>query len=117
VVDRLKGNNKLWFVAVVDAQGKLIDMIHKEGIWRYVVDHVTDLPTKTIADVRTYLAADDVLRKTSLDIYVPVKLDTTVGSAHDLLTQKGIFVAVVVGPDEKPLQYFDTGDVRAFLLK
>jgi hypothetical protein len=43
-------------------------------------------------------------------------MDMTIGKAHELLTKKEIYVAVVVDSNGKPLQYFDTGDVRKFLL-
>ena len=117
VVERLKSDNKLWFVTVIDNQGKLLDVIHKEGIWRYVVDHAADVPTATVGTVRSFLAADESLKKNFLGIYVPVKTEMTTGEAHDLLSQRDVFIAVVVNGDGRPMQFFDTGDVRKFLLK
>jgi hypothetical protein len=113
VVERLKQSSKLWFVAIVDESGKLVDMIHKEGIWRYVADRQIDLQGKTLQDVRDYLTANE---PANLEIYAPVTMDMTIGKAHELLTKKEIYVAVVVDSNGKPLQYFDTGDVRKFLL-
>lgn len=116
IVDRLKADNKLWFVTVVNEQGQLLDVMHKEGIWRYVVDNIQGLASKSIDNVRTYLEANESLKRSSLGIYVPVKLDMTVGQAHDELTRKEVYLGMVVGADNRPMQYFDTADVRRFLL-
>lgn len=119
VIERLKADNKLWFVAVINAQGQLVDVIHKEGIWRYVVDHATDAATATIQTVMDFLRADQALKKNFLGVYVPVKIDSTVGQAHDLMVgkDKEVYISIVVNSDSKPMYYFDTADVRKFLLK
>lgn len=119
VLTKLKGNNKFFFVTLISDQGKLVDVIHKEGIWRFVVDHADQLAAATIQSVLDYLNADQVLKRDFLGVYAPVKLDTTIGAAHDLMTKKDkeVFVAIVLNSEDRPMQFFDTGDVRKFLLK
>ena len=121
VVDKLKQDNSIWFVPAVGENGVLVDVIHKEGVWRYLIDDPAKAATvlnDKVSDLIAFLqkAGNEQLSKQFSRIYVAAKPDTTVAAAHDAMLKKNVFIAIVTDADGKPVSYIDTADVRRLLL-
>src|SRR5262249_39591209 len=119
VVDKLKSENSRWFVPIVAANGTLVNVIHKEGVWRFLVENPAEANAalaKPMSDLLAFLERDATLKKQFTDIYVAAKADMTVAAVHEAVLKKNDFLAVVTDGEGKPVASFDTANIRMLLL-
>jgi hypothetical protein len=122
LVDRLNTDPVSWFIPVVNSSGVLIDVVHREGVSRYLMNDPSQASTfyqnKTVDDMISFLnTLPEEQRKRYTRIYVPIKSEMMAGEVNDLLETRQVYVAIVVDDKGKPVEFIDTGDLRRVLLR
>jgi len=121
VIDVLRKEPDRWFIPIVDNQGVLVNIIHREAVWPVVFqepDKKELRETGTIGDFLTAIAADKFSNlKNKMGIYVTANPKKSIGEIHDQMLDKDIFICVVTDEQGRPAGYFDTADVRKLLLR
>ena len=106
-----------WFIPIVKEDGTLITVINEEPVWRFLLQfqNDTNLTNKKVTDVIAYINEKPELSRFK-QIHVPVTMDTTVGTANDLMQSKQVYLAIVE-TEGKPTYFFTTSEVRKLLLQ
>jgi len=104
-----------WFIPILKDDGTLDTVVNEEAVWRFLVDLGTQLQQQTVDNLLKYIEERDPLKRFK-DIYVTVTMETTVGTANDLMDTRHVFLAIVVA-DRKPTHFFTTSEVRKLLLQ
>ena len=123
VVEKLKKEPTYWFVPILKKDGTLETVINEEAVWRFMdSEYAKDPPTpyakilkKKVSDMRKYIKNEKLERFEG--IYIPVTLDKSAGDVHELMQNKGVFLAIVLDETGKPTHFFTTADVRKVLLQ
>ncbi len=131
IVDKLKAKPGYWFITIVNkADGTLKTVIEEEAVWRFLNMEILEDEEKRkqaedvykgvmgmkVNEVLKLIEKTEALKKFK-DCYVPVTLDKSAGDVHELMQNKGVFLAVVLDDTGKPTHFFTTSDVRQVLLQ
>ena len=121
LLEKLKKDpQNYWFIPILSSTGGLEDVLHKEAVWRYVMELASsnqDFKTETVSDLTTYIRSKEDLKKNFAGIYVEVKPETSVAEASDMMSKKGVFIGIVTDASGKPTEFIDTADIRRVLLR
>lgn len=124
ILEKLKKEEERWFIPISKADGALDTVLHEEAVWRFIEQEsqtgatYADIQKKQLSDVVTYVnTLPPKVIKRLMGIYVAVSPDKNAGEAYEMMNTKGVFIAIVVDEKGKPIQYFDTGDIRRLLLR
>jgi len=122
VIDKLKAEPERWFIPIVRDDGSLETIIHEQAVWRFVdkesaagtaYDKILE---KKVSHLLDYVKGTPSLARDA-QIYVSMTLDRNASDAHDMMQQRGVYLAVITDEKGRPTQYVTTGDLRAVLLQ
>ena len=138
VEQRIKGNERDWFVILEDQTGAFIAAFHEEKIWRLiaypepVAASWSDLESQPIWKVLLAEAKqvpigeitseepeeqDLNLIKSVFDISETFSPDASVYDAEEILEMKKKYLGIVLDDDRSARGYFTTGDIRDLLTR
>jgi hypothetical protein len=131
ILETLKEKPRYWFVPVLTKKGGLVTVLYHKAFYNFLDHHYDtvnnkwvepygDIMKKTVRDVIAYVNTESLVpayrRVKLIDIYVPIKMDMTVGEASERMNQQDKRMAVVFDDGNKPTHFLDTNDIRRFLL-
>lgn len=129
VLKKLKDEPGRWFIPVVKDDDTLNTIILEEGTWRFVDNQIEtnedsakkvyeNIKKMKVSDVIKYLQETEGLdRFQGEKCYVEVPLDKSAGYVHDLMQNKGVYLAIVTDEGRRPTHYINVSDVKKVLLK
>jgi hypothetical protein len=121
-IDKLKAEPERWFIPFVQDDGSLETIIHEQAVWRFVDKESAagtaydEILQKKVSHLLDYVKGTPSLARDA-QIYVSMTLDRSASDAHDLMQQRGVYLAVITDEKGRPTQYMTTGDLRTVLLQ
>lgn len=129
--DAIKKDPNLWFITVLDTDGKFKTVFHKDAISIYTTKtinklliedpkgsrSITDLMNtnvngKLVSDLLAAVGEGTQDYKKYIDIYIKTDLFTTVGLVYNQLKEKKVTLGIVVDEKVKPTQFFEISDIE-----